>query len=576
MKKFISKKNITIVVLILSISVLNILHLNETMEDATNISFILNNLLLILVLLFSLRTFSRDSDRELNKVKANFLSNISHEIKTPLNGIMGMNNLLKNSDLSKEQQEYTQVISSCGESLLTTINDILDFSKMENGKLTIDYINFDLRKLINDFYNMNHLTAEMENLTFDFTIDSEASNYFVGDPGRIRQILSNLFNNAVKFTSEGKIELICKIINDDETHSTIQFSMHDTGIGINKETTDKLFKAFSQGDSSISKSYKGVGLGLSITKQLVKLMDGQLGVRSVLGEGTEFYFTLKLKRQAQLLQPKFKADTTTAKCVLIQSDSLNMKELTEGFSKASIENIVVENYQEALRLVLENNYNLVLFDINMPDNDIMSLKDFTDVINKESKTKLIALTSEGKRGDGELCRSLSISGYLVEPFKPTALFETISIILANNDENELVTIHSLLENRKSNVNVLIVDDNKVNLIIAQKLLSKMGFHSEVAPGGKEAIQILKKSKFDLVFMDLQMPIMNGLQATTAIRNEEAGHDNKNIPIVALTANTTADDRLKCSQVGMDGFLTKPYQPKLLEESIKRFVKWNVL
>lgn len=575
MKKYLTKRNVIITVLLLTIILLNIYNIKISGGSLVNFIFILNTLLLILVILFSFKNYKENDDRELNKIKANFLSNISHELKTPLNGIIGMNNLIKNSNISSDQREYSEMISSCSETLLTTINDILDFSKMEQGKLSIEYINFDLRKLINDFYNMNHLTAEIENLTFDCFIDSEASNYFIGDPGRIRQILSNLFSNAVKFTSKGSIELSCKIIDEDETNSRIEFSIKDTGVGISKDKIDKLFKSFSQGDNSKSKEFKGLGLGLTINKQLIKLMNGQFNVESRVGIGTVFSFILDLKREPQLLQPKFKADTKSAKCLLVRSQSVNMEKVSQDFSQANIENKLIDSDKEAMQLILDEKYNLVLFDINWDIETKISLKNFTEYIKKNSKASLIGLTSEGKRGDGELCRSLGISGYLVEPFKTKTLFETISIILANNKQ-ELVTIHSLLENRKSNVKILIIDDNNINLIIVKKLLSKMGFHSEVALGGLEGIRLLKESKFDLVFMDIQMPGMNGLQATSAIRNEEAGHDNRNIPIIALTANTTQEDRLNCSQVGMDDFLTKPYQPKLLGECINRFVKWNVL
>lgn len=575
MKEYLKKRNIIIAVLVLAITLLNIYNIKISGKSLINLIFILNTMLLILIVIFSFKKYRENDESKLNNIKANFLSNISHEIKTPLNGIIGMNNLIKNSNLSNNQREYSEIISSCSETLLTTINDILDFSKMEQGKLTIEYINFDLRKLISDFYNMNHLTAEIKNLKFDFFIDSEASNYFIGDPGRIRQILSNLYSNAVKFTPKGNIELSCNIIDEDETNSRIEFSIKDTGIGISKDKIDKLFKSFSQGDNSKSKEYKGLGLGLTITKQIIKLMNGQLNVESREGIGSVFSFILDLKREPQLLQPKFKADTKSAKCLLVHSQSVNMEKVSQDLSQANIENKLIASYKEATQLILDEKYNLVLFDINLDLNEKISLKDFTEYIKKNSKASLIGLTSEGKRGDGELCRSLGISGYLVEPFKPKTLFETISIILANNKQ-ELVTIHSLLENRKSNVKILIIDDNNINLIIAKKLLSKMGFHSEVALGGIEGINLLKKNKFDLVFMDLQMPGMNGLQATSAIRNEEAGHENRNIPIIALTANTTQVDRLNCSQVGMDDFLTKPYQPKLLQESINRFVKWNVL
>lgn len=555
---------------------LNIYHLLICKDYITIIILAFNIALLVLILLSNRKIYEKKERIELNKIKAKFLSNISHELKTPLNGIMGMNNLLKNSKLTDEQEEYSQIINSCSENLLSTINDILDFSKIEKGNLSVEHIDFDLRKLINDFYNMSNLSAEIKNIKFDYSIDSEAPTYFVGDPVKIRQIISAFFSNAIKFTHKGSIDLSCILINETESHSTIKFSIKDTGIGISKDDINRLFKKFTQGDSSISKEYKGIGLGLSISKQLITLMNGEFGVESHIGIGTEFWFSLDLQRSAQLRQPKSLADTATAKCLLVRSNNIDMERISHMFDNTSIENRVVNTYKEAIHLITSNNYNLLLFDINMSPTEAVSLKDFTEYIYDKTEINLIALTPEGRRGDGELCRSLKIDAYLVDPFTNKVLLETISIILAHREKGELITVHALVENRKSQINILVVDDNNVNLIIAKKLLSKMGFHSETSLSGKDAIETLKKGKFDLVFMDLQMPEMNGLQATSAIRNEEAGHNNRNIPIVALTANTTTVDRLNCSQVGMDGFLTKPYQPKSLEETINRFLKWNVL
>lgn len=535
--------------------------------------------IIIIYLIFLIRSESKRDKQKINedtcKTKNDFLTNISHEIRTPLNGILGMNNLLINSNLDTEQTEYSKTISNCGEALLTTINDILDFSKIESGQLKLEYIQFDLRKLIKDFYNMNHLTAEMKDLEFSFVIDSDTTNYFTGDPGRIRQIISNLYNNAVKFTAKGKVELICNVHNEDETHSTLMFTMKDSGIGVKQSKLEDLFKEFTQEDSSATRNYGGTGLGLAISKQLIELMHGKIGAKSQEGLGSEFWFTIKLKKGKNLLQPKRQADINTSNCLIINKGIIRTSNISFLLKENSINYSVVNNYKEAISII--NDYNFLIFDLGIDPLENIKLDDYINRIKEISDINLLALTSEGNRGDGELCRRLNIDGYFVKPFVNDTILEALSIILGKQgDEKDLTTIHTIKENKRSKVKILLVDDNNVNLIIAQKLLLKMGFHTGKAINGEEAIKELTKNSYNFVFMDLQMPIMNGLQATDAIRNETAGYHNKDIPIIALTANYTIADKENCSRVGMNNFLTKPYQPLLMEEMINRYIKWDDL
>ncbi len=543
---------------------------------------ILSSLILDFILFLTL-TFFIYKDFKNKKIAANnlkmeqnsFLANISHELRTPLNGILGMNNLLLNSNLDNSQLEYTKAINYCGESLLNSINDILDFSKIDSEKLIIESINFDLRKLLNAFHHNNQLAAELKNLKLTYNIDSDVSNYYIGDPGRIRQILSILVSNAIKFSNKGYIDITCKVLEDNEMSSSLKFLIKDTGIGIDPQDLSNIFNEFTQSDNSLTREYEGTGLGLAISKQLVGLMNGQIGANSVIAEGSEFWFILPLKKSDTLLAPKEKADVNEAKILIIQPELDIINDITPILANSSINFEIISSYSDGLNFIKNSDFNMVIFNIdNLPQNKQNIQSYISDV--EDNQIKYLALTSQGNKGDGELCRKLSINGYLVKPFNPGILLETMSIILGNSLDNDLTTIHTILENKRSKINILLVDDNNFNLLIAEKLLTKIGFHTTSTENGELAIEELKKNKYNLVFMDVQMPIMNGLQATTLIREEAAGFNNKDIPIIALTANTTVTDRENCSSVGMNEFLTKPYNPRLMEQMINRYIKWDEL
>lgn len=533
-------------------------------------------LLLIHIILLLLHLVGFNENEVQNSYDHTFITNLSHEIRTPLNGIMGMNNMLINSELKPEEIEYAKTIRSCSESLLTTINDLQDFTKIQSDDLKIECIQFDLRKVLHDFYKMNYLSAELKNLVFNYEIDGEVANYFRGDPGRIRQILSNLYNNAVKFTEQGRVDLNCTIISSDENQSILKFSMRDTGIGIEKRRQSEIFKNFYQLDRTLSRKYAGAGLGLSISSKLVRLMDGEMGVNSRVGIGSEFWFTIRLEKGVSLLNPILKADIKEINPLIISRGSIKQSKIPQIFSQQNIKHTLTETFKDALSKLTREKFCIIIFDLRVSQYEDITIEDFIGYIKEHSDAKLLTITSDGQRGDGELCRRLDIDAYLVEPLPGETLMEIISITLAKSDKN-LITIHTLIENKRSRVKILVVDDNNVNLIIAGKLLQKMGFHSIKATGGKVALEILKDVQdIHLIFMDLQMPDMNGLQTTDLIRNEEVGFHYKDIPIIALTANYTAKDRENCSKVGMNEFLTKPYNPQLIENVINQYIKWDEL